>query len=331
MPMEEAELEKRFLAQEEFLGNQKPVNDTQPLVSVCVITYQHAAFIGQCLDSILSQETTFPFEILIGEDESTDGTREICMEYARRHPDRIRLYLRARALSSFEADGRTSRLNGTWTRRAARGKYVALCEGDDYWTATDKLAKQAEFLERHPDCSMCFHNARLVFEDGSEPPRLSHRNEEMQPFYDVTHLLRENFIQTASIFYRRSTLVYPPPPWWYRMTVGDWPLLLLVSEHGPIGYLPETMSVYRLHEGGVWGLTGRRRQLEKTARALEVILTDFTPRLADAANAKAIVHRSALDTYRELGDWRNALMHARKVPGYALRLLLGRLTTARTR
>jgi glycosyltransferase involved in cell wall biosynthesis len=198
--MDPAELERRFLAQEEYLGNHKPVNETQPLVSVCVITYQHAAFIRQCLDSILAQETSFPFEIVIGEDESSDGTREICIEYAHRHPDRIRLYLRSRALSNIESHGRTARLNGTWTRRAARGKYVALCEGDDYWTAVDKLEKQAQFLERHPECSMCFHNALLVFEDGSESPRLSYRSEDMRPFYAVTDLLRENFIQTASIF-----------------------------------------------------------------------------------------------------------------------------------
>ena len=91
--MDPAELERRFLAQEEFLGDGKPVHETQPLVSVCVITYQHAAFIRQCLDSILSQETTFPFEIVIGEDESTDGTREICMEYANR--DRRIRYVRS--------------------------------------------------------------------------------------------------------------------------------------------------------------------------------------------------------------------------------------------
>jgi glycosyltransferase involved in cell wall biosynthesis len=315
--MDQAELERRFLAQTEFLGEHKPVNETRPLVSACVVTYQHARFIGRCLDSILAQRTSFPFEIVIGEDESTDGTREICMEYARRHPDRIRLFLRSRASSSVVAHELTTRLNGMWTRRAARGTYVALCEGDDYWTDPDKLQKQAGFLDAHPECAMCFHNALLTFEDGSEPPRLSYRPEETRPFYDLRDLLKENFIQTASIFYRRSALAYPLPSWWYRMTVGDWTLLLLVAQSGLIGYLPETMSVYRLHEGGIWGLTGRRRQLEKTARALEVILTEFAAKLPDAANARAIVHRSAFDTYVELGDRRNALRHARKVPGYA--------------
>ena len=158
----------------------------------------------------------------------------------------------------------------------------------------------------------------------------------MRPFYDMTDLLRENFIQTASIFYRRSALVEPPPPWWYRMPVGDWPLFVLVAQNGLIGYLPDTMSVYRLHEGGVWGLKGRRRQLEQTAAALEVFLTEFASKLPDAANASAIVHRSAFDTYRELGDWRKAMRHARKVPGYVVGSYLrdkkaSLTTTARTR
>lgn len=333
--IEQAEVE-RFLAQEEFLGDDKEVNRTQPLVSVCVITYQHAPFIRQCLDNILAQETTFAFEVVIGEDESTDRTREICIEYARKHPDKIRLFLRSRALSGLAAYGATRRLNGPWTRRAARGRYVALCEGDDYWTAHDKLQKQVDFLERHPECSMCFHDALVVHEAGSQPPRLSCGPDPMRPFYDVNDLLRENFIQTASIFYRRSALPDPPPPWWYRMPIGDWPLLVLIARNGLVGYLPETMSVYRLHEGGVWGLTGRRRQLQQTAAVLEVFLTEFASKRPDAPNASAIVHRSAFDTYRELGDWRNAMRHACKVPGYVfgsyLRSRSGSLATiARTR
>jgi glycosyltransferase involved in cell wall biosynthesis len=334
--MDQAELDRRFLAQAEFLGDGKPVNAIRPLVSACVVTYQHARFIEQCLDSILAQRTSFPFEIVIGEDESTDGTREICVEYARTHPDRIRLFPRSRALSAFTIAGSTKRLNGTWTRRSARGTYVALCEGDDYWTSPDKLQKQAEFLERHPECSMCFHNALLVHEGGDPPPRSWYGDDQMRPFYDMNDLLRENFIQTASIVYRRSALVEPPPPWWYRMPVGDWPLFVLVAQNGLIGYLPETMSVYRLHEGGVWALKGRRRQLEQTAAALEVFLTEFASKLPDAANASAIVRSSAFDTYRELGDWRNAMRHARKVPGYVVGSYLrdkraSWATTARTR
>jgi|RhiMethySRZTD1v2_1073278.scaffolds.fasta_scaffold40432_5 glycosyltransferase involved in cell wall biosynthesis len=322
--MEHAELERRFLAQEEFLGNDKPVNRIEPVVSVCVVTYQQAHLIGQCLDGILMQETSFPFEIILGEDESADGTREICMDYARRHPDRIRLFLRSRALSNFSAHGMTKRLNGVWTRRSARGRYVALCEGDDYWTAPDKLQKQVDFLEAHPECSMCFHNALVVKEGSPESSQPAHANDRMLPLYDVYDLLREMFICTATIAFRRSALVQPPPSWWYRMPMGDWPLALLVTQNGRVGYLPDTMSVYRMHSGGIWSPMSRYRQLEQTAVAFEVILTEFAPTLPEPERAISVVHCAALDAYREMGRWRPALRHARAVPSYALRLSLSR-------
>ena len=90
---------KRFQLQQEYLGDNKAINAVSPIVSVCVSTYQHVDFIRECLDGILMQVTDFPFEIVVGEDESTDGTRDICIDYARRFPDKIRLFLRERSLS----------------------------------------------------------------------------------------------------------------------------------------------------------------------------------------------------------------------------------------
>jgi len=134
----QAEIERRFKLQTEYLGESKPVNKITPLVSVSVATYQHAPYIRECLDSILNQETNFPFEIIIGEDESVDGTREICIEYAEKFPDKIRLFLRDREISHLkDENGKLiKRLNGIFTfgLMSSRGKYIALCEGDDYWT-----------------------------------------------------------------------------------------------------------------------------------------------------------------------------------------------------
>ena len=118
----------------------------EPVVSVQVSTYQHADFIRDCLDGILMQETDFPVEILIGEDESSDGTREICKAYADRHPDKIRLFLHRRE-NNIAIHGRpTGRFQSTYTRFKCRGTYIALCEGDDYWTDPLKLQKQVDFL-----------------------------------------------------------------------------------------------------------------------------------------------------------------------------------------
>src|SRR5262245_61904643 len=126
-------------------------------VSVLVMTYNHARFIRQAVDSVLMQRAGFEFEILISEDCSTDGTREIVLDYARRHPDTIRLLLSDTNLRS----------NAIVVRgiEAARGEYVALLDGDDFWTSPDKLQRQVRFLDTHPDCSLCFHNARVHRDD----------------------------------------------------------------------------------------------------------------------------------------------------------------------
>src|SRR5688572_23850951 len=126
-------------------------------VSVLVMTYNHARFIRQALDSVLMQRTGFDFEVLISEDCSTDGTREIVVEYARRHPHTITLLLSEANLRS----------NAVVTRGidAARGEYIALLDGDDYWTSPDKLRKQAAFLDSHSECALCFHNARVQRDD----------------------------------------------------------------------------------------------------------------------------------------------------------------------
>ena len=127
----------------------------KPLVSVCVQTYQHADFIKQCLDSILMQQTNFDFEILLGEDESTDGTKEICIEYAEKHPDKIRLFLHKRENVIHIGGHPTGRFNMLYNLNEARGKYIALCEGDDYWTDPLKLQKQVDFLEKNNAFDIC--------------------------------------------------------------------------------------------------------------------------------------------------------------------------------
>ena len=118
----------------------------EPLVSVCVQTYQHVDYIEDCLEGILMQETSFSYEILLGEDASTDSTRNICIEYAERYPDKIRLFLHSRE-NNIEIGGQpTGRFNYLYNLYNANGKYIALCEGDDYWTDSLKLQKFLNFF-----------------------------------------------------------------------------------------------------------------------------------------------------------------------------------------
>ena len=220
----------------------------QPKVSVCIQTYNHAPYIAQALDSVLMQETDFEVEIIVGEDESQDGTREICIEYERRHPDRIRLFLRSRE-DVIYIDGRpTGRYNFMQNLKAAQGRYIALLDGDDYWSDPHKLQKQADFLDAHPDYAICFHSVRLI----NEKTGLVHvmRPPGVKSTYHFEELLRGNFIYAPSVMLRNWDLV-DLPDWFRDFPVGDWPLYLLTAQRGKIGYLDEVMAVYRDHGRGV--------------------------------------------------------------------------------
>ena len=144
------------------------MDDTNaPFVSVLVVTYNHANYIRQCLDGILMQQTNFSFEIILGEDESNDGTREICMEYAERFPKKIKLLLHSRE-NVLYIDGRpTGRANLIACLKESNGKYIAQCEGDDYWTDPLKLQQQVDFLENNDDYVVCYHDARVIDQYGN--------------------------------------------------------------------------------------------------------------------------------------------------------------------
>jgi len=223
---------------------------SSPVVSVCLITYQHAPFIREALESVLCQEASFPFEICIGEDDSSDGTREICKEYARRFPDRIRLFLRSRSEVLFINGRPSGRLNLVRTLKECQGKYVALLEGDDYWTSPKKLQRQVDFLEEHQDVALCGHGVALVgkrsqdeeFIDPPQPSGLSCSTQE---------LLGGMIIHTSTIMLR-NWYDWDFPPWFFELPMGDWPLAIMCSLRGRIAFLPDTMSAYRLHGKGRW-------------------------------------------------------------------------------
>ncbi|MEN8165135.1 MAG: glycosyltransferase, partial [Acidobacteriota bacterium] len=222
-----------------------------PTASISITTYQHAHFIRQCLASVLMQETTFPFEILLGEDDSTDGTREICQEYADKHPDRIRLFLHKRE-DNLEIHGRaTGRRNLVNNLQQAKGKYIALLDGDDYWTDPTKLQRQFDVLENDSEATGCFHDCEILNEEtGTSRRRVGER--EIDTRVDTQSLIRQNNIPTASMFFRNVIDWHNPPDLFSDTIKADYLVALMVSQHGPWTYLDRLMSVYRVHPGGLW-------------------------------------------------------------------------------
>ena len=196
-------------------------------LSVCVITYNQARYIAQAVESALMQQTDFPLEIVVGEDCSTDETRAILLDLQARHPSRLRLLLGDRNI------GMMANLEKTFTE--CRGRYIAILEGDDYWTDPHKLQKQFEALEAHADWTVCFHSVRCMHEDGGQPDFVFPRTSPGEVLA-IDDILRRNFIQTCSVVYRR--VISELPAWLSTLKLGDWPLHILHAEHGKIGFLP---------------------------------------------------------------------------------------------
>lgn len=268
-------LKERFVLQEEYLGNDKPIDHITPLVSVTVTTYQHVNYIRECLEGVLMQKTDFPYEIILGEDGSTDGTQEICKEYAERYSNNIRLFIRDRKLSQYlKKDGSTIRFNGVWNRMSARGKYVAWCEGDDYWTDPLKLQKQVDFMESHPDYSLCFHATDCIYAHSNFSYLIIKKDSCDFTIEDLI-LGGGGFMATNSMLFR-SEYVRDVSAWVIKAPVGDLPLMLLLGTNGKVHYIDEIMSVYRVSSGGWTSTIGKStRKIKKYYSELYVMLDDF--------------------------------------------------------
>lgn len=214
-----------------------------PKVSISVITYNHAAYIRQTLEGILMQQTDFEYEVIIGDDLSPDNTREILLEYQAKHPDKISLILHKE-----KAGGIPGKMNFVSTIHAAKGEYIALLDGDDYWTDPLKLQRQVDFLDQHQEYSLCFHNAQIVFEgvEGNERPYNPWTTAQTFQIEDL--ILNEWFIHSGSIMYRRAWFPSVKDSF-YALPSGDIPIGITLADQGPVGYLPDKMSVYRKNPG----------------------------------------------------------------------------------
>lgn len=217
----------------------EPAAGGPPRVSVVSITYNHESFIRDALDGFVGQKTDFPVEVIIADDASTDNTQTIILDYAGRYPHLFRPILRSKNIGIHA--------NVIDALSAARGEYLALCEGDDYWTDPTKLSKQVAFLDQHPEISLCFHPVQVLWTDGrkgSEFPPAGWRRD-----MSVDALIKRNFVQTNSVVYRRQARYDDIPA---DVMPLDWYLHVRHAARGGIAMLPKTMAVYRRHPQSFW-------------------------------------------------------------------------------
>lgn len=227
---------------------------TPPLLSICIITYNHEKYIRQCLEGVLMQKTTFPFEIIIGEDCSTDNTRTVVQEFESRYPDIIKPIYHERNVGG-------ARNGFEFCYPRLKGKYIAICEGDDYWIDPNKLQKQVDFLEQNPDYVLCFHRVKSVdhndemigIQDKADSAVLYNRQ-------DILHIS----IPTLSVVFKKCFDFFPREM--FKAQSGDTFLFGLLSGYGKAADLGFIGASYRKHPGGVFN---SKSQVEKCKQCIE--------------------------------------------------------------
>jgi glycosyltransferase involved in cell wall biosynthesis len=227
------------------------INDLK--VAIWMVTYNHALFIEQALDSILSQKTDFKFKLFIGEDFSTDGTREICIKYAEKYPDKIDLSIREKNVGIF-----VNAISIYDQCKKSGAEFVALCEGDDFWIDNYKLQKQVDFLNRNQGYSSCFHNTfeieaneKLTYNIKS----IWKRNISNKIYLEDLLRNKYSLFHTSSLLYRNE--LFETPEWFSKNKggSGDLVLFFILAEKDAIGRVKGVSSVYRKHENSLTNIS----------------------------------------------------------------------------
>ena len=229
--------------EQEIMQNWK--TNSEPLVSICCITYNHEKYIEEALDSFLMQETDFPFEIVVDDDCSTDNSAEVLKKYIKKFPTLMNVRLREKNVGMMA--------NSMGNMQRAKGKYIALCEGDDYWTDANKLQIQLDLMTENPECYLSFHPADEVM-DGKLTERAYATHEAENRVFTDIEMVRKigaSFCPTSSMVLRREVMD-PIPDFYATAPVGDVFIQLLASLNGGALFIARKMSVYRRGHPESW-------------------------------------------------------------------------------
>jgi glycosyltransferase involved in cell wall biosynthesis len=231
-----------------------------------MITYNQGKFIEQAIKSVVKQKASYSFELVIGEDNSTDDTRSICKELAEKYNSMVTL------LPSEVRLGMAN--NFIRTLSNCKGKYIALCDGDDYWCDPHKLQKQVDFLEANPAYAICCH--RIYIKKGGQKPML-YADEYMpskETTYDIDMMAKNgNLIATPSVVYRNKMFL-SLPRWFDQSPIADYVLHMMNARYGKIKYFPEPMAVYREHSKGAWSGQSVMTNASNMIKTIELLLTE---------------------------------------------------------
>lgn len=277
-------------------------NHTHPLLTVCIITYNHAQYINQAFDSVLQQRTNFSWEILVADDFSTDGTRDIILEYKNKSKVDIK--------TIFQEENVGAARNWKALIFSPISKYIAYFEGDDYWTDPYKLQKQVDYLEQHPDCAICYHRVHTL-QDGQLLPETLNTATTAEN-YTLDDLLPGNKMHTVSVVFR-NMFSSGIPAWISRCPIGDYPLHCYNAQQGYIHYMPDIMAVYRLHSASYYSHLPQYRKYVKIIQTLEMMRRHLS---LSTGQHKVIASRSQMYIHYLLNT-----LWQQKMYGNAIRLV----------
>lgn len=254
-------------------------------VSICCLTFNHEKFIKQTLDSFLMQKTNFPFEILIHDDASTDNTAIIIKEYDKNHPGLfLPIYQTVNQKSIYK-----SGMNPRFNYPRAKGKYIAICEGDDYWTDPLKLQKQVDFLENNPDYVACYGGCMHVDENNNVIKKSRFENYASPTAEQL--LTAQGAMITHSVMFRNIIPSFPEA--FSGVPSGDTLLYHLLGFHGHGKFLPTiTYSAYRVHSGGIWSSINELKRMQNTFATLSAIKRNLLEHYGKHSKYKKIMHQS---------------------------------------
>ena len=240
------------------------------LVSICCLTYNQEKYIKDALEGFLMQKTNFKYEIIIHDDASNDNTANIIREYEEKYPNIIKpIYQKENQYSQ----GKWSLIT---TFNNAKGKYIALCEGDDYWIDENKLQLQVDYMEKNPNCTLLFHNAKIIDMLNNKESNFVPYNKVAKKYikkdgnYNVGELELIEFIPTASYMFRRR-YVMDIPEWFENCFVQDWPLRLILTSFGYAHFVDKKMCIYRKNAQGSVTVENTNKGNESNKGMLEIL------------------------------------------------------------
>ena len=239
------------------------------LVTVFCAAYNHEQYIRDALDGFVRQKTTFPFEVIVHDDASTDKTADIIREYEKKYPEIIKPIYQPENIY-----GKKNRIF-TYMLPKTRGKYIALCEGDDYWTDDYKLQKQVDYIEAHPECSLVAHKAKILYCDDGKMFNYSDIDFS-DTNWDVpkkTAISNFGLFPTASMLFKKD-YYYANESFLRNRSVFDFGAKILLATEGKVHIIPDVMSVYRKNTAGSWTQRISRNKKENIAhieKSIEII------------------------------------------------------------